>query len=223
MKQVLLYSKYSESCRQLLQTMERYGANIAMVCLDNKEVRQRVMNDKRLTITVVPTLLSLYDTGVVEKYEGSKVMELLLSSFEKINQQKQVTIPKPPQEPVEQKTIIEESPGDTNWAERMTTKVAKQEPPAILKPPDETSEKRTNILDLDAETNTDESPPVTLPPPDNDSLESSDENNERGHGENLPIKQSSGVNALAAQMAKERESQQAAMPRGAENNIRPSN
>ena len=75
MKQVLLYSKYSESCRQLLQTMQRFGANIAMVCLDNKEVRQRVMNDKRLNITVVPTLLSLYDTGVVEKYEGSKVME----------------------------------------------------------------------------------------------------------------------------------------------------
>lgn len=222
MKQVLLYSKYSESCRQLLQTMERFGANIAMVCLDNKEVRQRVMNDKRLNITVVPTLLSLYDTGVVEKYEGSKVMELLLNSFEKINQQKQVTIPEPPQAPAEQKTIIEESPGDTNWAERMTTKVAKQEPPAVRKPP-EASEKHTNILDLDAETNNTESPPVTLPPPVSNSPESSDENKDRGQGENLPIKQSSGVSALAAQMAKERESQQAAMPRGAENNIRPSN
>ena len=77
MKQVLLYSKYSQSCNQLLSAMERFGAKIAMVCLDNKEVRERVMKDSRLKITVVPTLLSLYDSGVVERVRSGLYKHLM--------------------------------------------------------------------------------------------------------------------------------------------------
>ena len=83
MRQILLYSKYSANCKQLLDAMDKLGANISTICIDNKEVRNRIIGDKRLNVRVVPTLLALYDTGVVEKYEGPKVMELLTLAFEK--------------------------------------------------------------------------------------------------------------------------------------------
>jgi hypothetical protein len=230
MKQVLLYSKYSQSCDQLLSAMERLGAKISMVCLDNKEVRERVMKDSRLKITVVPTLLSLYDSGIVEKYEGPKVLELLLQSFQgKTQEQSATSSLKVELTPLEESsdrvelTPLEESSDRVeltsledlgteqeppNFADRMTLQVAKQEPPKkIEKIPNETG--RTDILDLDSEEPTEES--VV-------GIESTG-----GDGsQNLPIKASSGVAAAAAKMAKEREQHQAAIPRG-ENNIRPSN
>ena len=61
--------------------MVQYGANIEKICIDNSDIRQRIIGDNRLKITVVPTLLSIYPTGVIEKYEGEKVIELLNASF----------------------------------------------------------------------------------------------------------------------------------------------
>ena len=226
MKQVLLYSKYSQSCMQLLSTMERLGANISMVCLDNQEVRKRVMNDSRLKITVVPTLLSLYDSGVVEKYEGQKVLELLLQAFEGVTRQEtsssKVELTTLEEEPTTEERVelpqlqSEEVP---NFADRMTRKKAKQEQP---RKEENTEEQRTNILDLDAADDRTEQPPAPSSSQDTDGENDTSIDGRQDTSTNLPIKASSGVNSLAAQMAKEREQHQANLPRG-ENNIRPSN
>jgi len=228
MKQVLLYSKYSQSCMQLLSTMERLGANISMVCLDNQEVRKRVMNDSRLKITVVPTLLSLYDSGVVEKYEGQKVLELLLQAFEGVTRREtssskvELTTLEEEEEPTTEERVelpqlqSEEAP---NFADRMTRKKAKQEQPRKV---ENKEEQRTNILDLDAAD--DRTEPISTPrsSQDTDGENDTSTDGRQDTSQNLPIKASSGISSLAAQMAKEREQHQANLPRG-ENNIRPSN
>ena len=50
--------------------MNQYDAKIESVCIDNETVRKRLVNDKKIGISVVPTILALYQNGVIEKYEG---------------------------------------------------------------------------------------------------------------------------------------------------------
>ena len=184
------------------------------------------MNDSRLKITVVPTLLSLYDSGVVEKYEGQKVLELLLQAFEGVTRREtssskvELTTLDEEEEPTTEERVELpqlQSEEVTNFADRMTRKKAKQEQPRKV---ENTEEQRTNILDLDAADDR------TEPPPSQDTEKTGGDdasiNERQDASQNLPIKASSGVNSLAAQMAKEREQHQANLPRG-ENNIRPSN
>jgi hypothetical protein len=81
MQQVLFWSKYSSSCKHLLEEMKKYGVMIETVCVDNPNIRNRIATNPKLQITVVPTLLSIYREGVVEKYEGEKVFQLLQEAF----------------------------------------------------------------------------------------------------------------------------------------------
>ena len=86
MQQVLFWSKYSSSCKHLLGEMKKYGARIEMVCVDNPNIRKRIASNPKLQITVVPTLLSIYQSGVIEKYEGEKVSQLLHEAFSNVEQ-----------------------------------------------------------------------------------------------------------------------------------------
>jgi len=106
-----------------------------------------------------------------------------------------------------------------NFADRMTRKKAKQEQPRKV---ENTEEQRTNILDLDAADDRTEQPPAPSSSQDTDGENDKSIDGRQDTSANLPIKASSGVSSLAAQMAKEREQHQANLPRG-ENNIRPSN
>ena len=72
MKQVLFWSKYSANSKKLINLMNQYDAKIETVCIDNETVRKRLVKDKKIGISVVPTILALYQNGVIEKYEGEK-------------------------------------------------------------------------------------------------------------------------------------------------------
>ena len=210
MRQILLYSKYSANCKQLLDAMERLGANISTICIDNKEVRNRIIGDKRLNVRVVPTLLALYDTGVVEKYEGPKVMELLTLAFEKPQMKRVESQQVPPPPSKNGVTDIKDLIGE----------------------PDNTEIGSTDIESTDIKSIGIESTPgrTTLPPipPVSSNPESGTTNlldldlPEREGQENLPVKASNSVAAAAAKMAEQRDQQQAGMPRG-KNDVRPDN
>ena len=81
MKQVLFWSKYSANSKKLINLMDQHNAKIESVCIDNESVRQRIAKDKKIGISVVPTILALYQNGVIEKYEGEKAFELLYAAF----------------------------------------------------------------------------------------------------------------------------------------------
>jgi len=73
----LLYSKYSQSSKRLCDKIQNSQANIPIrfVCIDHKDIRKRIQMASNIKITSVPTILVVYDSGTVEKYDGGKASE----------------------------------------------------------------------------------------------------------------------------------------------------
>lgn len=70
---VLLFSKYSQNCNKLFSIMTNSGVNFSplqSLCIDNENIRKRILENKQFNITVVPSILSVFSNGNVETYEG---------------------------------------------------------------------------------------------------------------------------------------------------------
>ena len=99
---ILLHSKYSDNSKKLLGSIEASGTNfydftkIQLVCIDNEEVRDRIVNNKEIDIGGVPCILNIFNDGNVEKYEGVDAFKwveqiigkLVAEREEKIQQQR---------------------------------------------------------------------------------------------------------------------------------------
>jgi hypothetical protein len=79
---VLLYSKYSQHSKRLMDmiqnspidlTSDNVGLNF--ICIDNKDIRLRIVKSKQLDINVVPCILIVYKDGGVEKYDGANAFQ----------------------------------------------------------------------------------------------------------------------------------------------------
>jgi hypothetical protein len=73
---VLLYSKYSQSSNKITGIIQQYSTvftenfNIKLLCIDNENIRNRILSSKKITISSVPCILIIYNDGGVEKYEN---------------------------------------------------------------------------------------------------------------------------------------------------------
>ena len=73
---VLLYSKYSPSSNKITGIIQQYSTvftenfNIRLLCIDNENIRKRILSSKKITISSVPCILIIYNDGGVEKYEN---------------------------------------------------------------------------------------------------------------------------------------------------------
>ena len=72
---VLLYSKYSDTSKQIMNAMNSSGVDFFKIglqnlCIDNKEIRNRIIQNKQINITSVPCILVVFSDGIIEKYEG---------------------------------------------------------------------------------------------------------------------------------------------------------
>jgi type II secretory pathway pseudopilin PulG len=73
---VLLYSKYSPSSNKITGIIQQYSTvftenfNIKLLCIDNENIRKRILSSKKITISSVPCILIIYNDGGVEKYEN---------------------------------------------------------------------------------------------------------------------------------------------------------
>ena len=172
MKQVLFWSKYSNNCKKLLALMNEHNFNIENVCVDNKDIRSRIINDNRIKLTKVPTILTLYDTGVIEKYEGNRAFDLFNNAFNEMQKNQK---------------IIEEQ-------------AKKQQPPQKTDQPQNNG--LTSLDDLVGE----------------DLFSDQDD---RVNNKNLPVKTSSKIASIAADIAKSREVMDATLPKPTQNNIVP--
>jgi len=65
------------------------AVNLNAVCVDNKEIRERITKANKFEITTVPCILIVYREGAVEKYEGVK-------AFEWVDETIKMIIPPPP-------------------------------------------------------------------------------------------------------------------------------
>lgn len=97
---VLLYSKYSPMSKQLMTAMESSPVNLTTtvglnpVCIDNEEVRERILKANKIDVSSVPCVLIVYRTGGVEKYEGQ-------GAFQWIEETVRKHMPSPPPQPVQ--------------------------------------------------------------------------------------------------------------------------
>lgn len=86
---VLLYSKYSETSTKLIDKMESSGVNfqsivsLQLLCIDNKEVRNRILQNKQINVDSVPCILVIFPDGGIEKYDGLNAFNWVEQIIEK--------------------------------------------------------------------------------------------------------------------------------------------
>lgn len=67
---------------------------IRPVCIDNEDIRRQILKDKKIEINSVPCVLIAYNTGNVEKYEGSNAFQWIEETISKYMPQEQQHQPK---------------------------------------------------------------------------------------------------------------------------------
>ncbi len=78
---VLLYSKYSSLSKSLMNMIQTSGVDFTTkfslqpLCIDNEEIRARILKNTQLQVTTVPCLLIIFPDGGIEKYDGARVFE----------------------------------------------------------------------------------------------------------------------------------------------------
>lgn len=209
MQQVLFWSKYSSSCKKLLGEMKSYGAMIETVCVDNPKIRKRIATNPNLQITVVPTLLSIYQNGVVEKYEGEKVFQLLYEAFSKSEPIEPKVILETPIEASNAKVTPQEIPTSREAPQEIPTREAPQEIPKREAPQENVPTKSknqelTSLDDLGGE---------ELFEVDETTKETSSTGDPKNTNKNLPVKPPSKLAAQAAAIAAAREAHDSSQPR----------
>jgi hypothetical protein len=74
---------------------------IRPVCIDNEDIRRQILKDKKIEINSVPCVLIAYNTGSVEKYEGSNAFQWIEETVSKY-------MPKPSAQPkINQEPVVE--------------------------------------------------------------------------------------------------------------------
>jgi hypothetical protein len=177
---VLLWSKYSPLSKQLMGALESSPINLTStiglnpVCIDNEDVRERIIKAKQIDISSVPCVLIVYPSGGVEKDEGSGAFEWIEETVRKHMPPQPAPQPQPqpqPQQPPAKERkknnrrhqIEESESSDEEYIERKPRKNSSKNK-AKNKSSDEMSS--TAIEDLDDEeilkTELPQRPPVAV-------------------------------------------------------------
>ena len=84
---VLLYSKFSNESNKLMKQLSNTPdllASLTTLCIDNKVVRDKIINDEKVKVKCLPCLIRLNDeTGNFDIFEGSNAFNF----FTKLQQQ----------------------------------------------------------------------------------------------------------------------------------------
>lgn len=98
---ILIYSKFSQASSKLINLIEKnppLKENTHLLCIDNEEVRKRIVKSKKLNIKHVPCMMRLYEkNGYVESFEGEKAFSLVNTYY--IEYLEQLQSQPPPQPP----------------------------------------------------------------------------------------------------------------------------
>lgn len=80
---IVLYSKFSGSCAKFMEMIEKVPTfKHTTICIDNAEVRKRILTSKKLTIKQVPSIIRLYQkNGYAESFEGERAFSLLNAHY----------------------------------------------------------------------------------------------------------------------------------------------
>ena len=198
--------------------MNQLNANITKCCIDNKDMRKRLAADTRIKIKVVPTILSIYDNGIIEKYEGDKAFDLLYEAFPTPSTRKSSSI------------VKYSTPKKKTQPTPIRIKQVSKDIPTNLPPPpkiiDETlsspatpatsSSSMTSLEDLG-----DEDLFTSSSPTESGRTGNTGDYEREDPPSNLPVKAKSNLSSIAADIAKNRDMLDSSIPRPTRNNIAP--
>ena len=91
---IILYSKYSQNSKRILDSLRSVNIdwekliNLQLICIDNENIRKRILASKDIQIKTVPCILILYSDGVVEKFDGPNSFEWVENIIQKNEQPK---------------------------------------------------------------------------------------------------------------------------------------
>jgi len=78
---VVVYSKFSQASTKLIGMIDKnppLKQNTHLLCIDNEEVRKRIVKSQKLNIKHVPCIMRLHESnGYVESFEGEKAFSLV--------------------------------------------------------------------------------------------------------------------------------------------------
>jgi hypothetical protein len=121
---VLLYSKYSSLSKSLMNMIQTSGVDFTTkfslqpLCIDNEEIRARVLKNTQLQVTTVPCLLIIFPDGGVEKYDGARVFEWVEGIIRQF-------APPPPPPPVRQQPYVPSE--EEKWRMKQAQQAREQE------------------------------------------------------------------------------------------------
>ena len=95
---VLLYSKYSNASKQLMSQLQKTPElidSLTLTCIDNKDIRQRILTDQKIKIKTIPCLIRLNDdTNNFDIFEGQTVFDFFTSLQESIKRNQELELRK---------------------------------------------------------------------------------------------------------------------------------
>jgi hypothetical protein len=81
---VILYSKYSPQCTRIVDLHHKHNVDyMRLLCIDNVNIREKLLQSTDLNIRTVPCVLFLYPGGRIEKFEGSNVSSWVIKEMTK--------------------------------------------------------------------------------------------------------------------------------------------
>lgn len=144
---VILFSKYSNVCKKFMDDVKNANLNMNfnILCVDNKQIREKILNSSDFDINSLPCLLVLNDSqNTVDKYEGQDAFIWLKDI---IHQKQQLLL----QEQQQKQLILQQQ-----LEEKMKSKKTTRPTPVVDNVEDNnepilSSEHHTSIDDIDSD------------------------------------------------------------------------
>lgn len=218
---LVMYSKYSSASTRFLALLESTTMKdiCTMVCIDNSNIRKRIMNHDKLSIKEVPCVIRIFpETGYTELFEGERAFSLL-KNFVPPPPPSPSLPPPPPVTPIQ--NIQKPVENVSSLSDLVTPLPGPKLPQQMsvkqhLKNVDNDQEENNKYLHVPKNPTFEEIDLIT-PPPNNYLQEIEKENLQRGIPEQRSIKSNSGngggsITLRAQQMQKEREQEISSSP-----------
>jgi hypothetical protein len=116
---IVLFSKYSLNSKKLMNMLQTTQLEFQSLCIDNKNIRKKILESTKIKVNNVPCILIVYPNGGVEQYEGENAFKWVLTFIEK-NRPVEQHIPQQPV--IQQKNIKKEIEEETKPIEKKKKK-----------------------------------------------------------------------------------------------------
>ena len=98
---VVLYSKFSQQSKDFMNIYNQSPvSHIKPLCIDNKDVRERIYKSKQINLTRVPSVIFIYPGNKLEHVEGPEIYDWLIQQVS--NNLPQKPVDTAPPQPIDQ-------------------------------------------------------------------------------------------------------------------------